>query len=80
VLHEALSNTARHAHATGVEVNVSADATGIRLTVTDNGTGISENGRRSGLANLRERAMQEAYDVFSHAGETGASKAVLSGG
>ena len=56
VLREALSNASRHAHATSVEVEVSADAAGIRLTVTDDGAGIGKGGRRSGLANLRERA------------------------
>ncbi|MER5642282.1 GAF domain-containing protein [Kitasatospora sp. NPDC002227] len=55
VLHEALSNTARHAHATSVEVTVEADDH-LTLTVTDNGDGLPETGRRSGLANLAERA------------------------
>jgi signal transduction histidine kinase len=58
VLREALSNTARHAGASKVEVDVSADTKAITLTVTDNGAGIPEGGRRSGLANLRERAEQ----------------------
>jgi len=58
VLREALSNAARHAHASKVEVNLSADARAITLTVTDNGVGMPEGGRRSGLANLRERAEQ----------------------
>ncbi|MGW4203198.1 GAF domain-containing protein [Streptomyces sp. NPDC004726] len=56
VLTETLSNAARHAHATRVEVNVRATADEVVLTVTDNGRGIPEDGRRSGLGNLRERA------------------------
>ena len=58
VLSEALSNAARHAAASKVEVDVSADSARITLTVTDNGVGIPEGVRRSGLANLRERAEQ----------------------
>jgi signal transduction histidine kinase len=55
VLREALSNAARHAAASTVEVHVRA-AANLSLTVTDNGTGIKPGGRRSGLANLAQRA------------------------
>jgi signal transduction histidine kinase len=55
VLREALSNAARHARATKVDVimRVAADLT---LTVRDNGVGVPATGRRSGLANMAERA------------------------
>ncbi|HSA52942.1 MAG TPA: GAF domain-containing protein [Yinghuangia sp.] len=57
VLREALSNTARHAKATRVEVSVEATARELVLTVTDNGIGIPEQpARSSGLANLADRA------------------------
>ncbi|MEV6210192.1 GAF domain-containing protein [Kitasatospora sp. NPDC051914] len=55
VLQEALSNAARHAGATFVEVTLTAGAD-LVLTVRDNGVGLPEGGRRSGLANLAERA------------------------
>ncbi|HEY0718968.1 MAG TPA: GAF domain-containing protein [Streptosporangiaceae bacterium] len=56
-LREALSNTARHARATRVEVSVEADAAGqLILRVTDNGTGIPAGVHRSGLRNLAQRA------------------------
>ncbi|WP_444545531.1 sensor histidine kinase [Streptomyces roseolilacinus] len=55
-LTEALSNAARHAHATRVEVTARATADEVVLTVADNGRGIPRGGRRSGLGNLRERA------------------------
>ncbi|MET7902260.1 GAF domain-containing protein [Streptomyces sp. NPDC005355] len=56
VLSEALSNAARHAHATRVEVTLKATGKEIALTVSDNGVGIPEQGRRSGLNNLADRA------------------------
>ncbi|MEW2632994.1 GAF domain-containing sensor histidine kinase [Streptomyces sp. NPDC048389] len=56
VLVEALSNAARHAHATRVEVSLRATADEAVLTVTDNGRGIPAGGRRSGLNHLAERA------------------------
>jgi signal transduction histidine kinase len=54
-LREALSNAAKHAQATRVDVTVSAE-TDLVLVVQDNGLGISPDGRRSGLANLKHRA------------------------
>jgi signal transduction histidine kinase len=54
-LREALSNVARHAGATSVDVAVEAGPEAV-LTVRDNGTGMKPPGRRSGLANLAERA------------------------
>ncbi|MFB9391403.1 GAF domain-containing protein [Streptomyces coeruleoprunus] len=56
-LSELLSNAARHAHATRVEVSVRATPTEVALTVTDDGRGVpAAVGRRSGLRNLAERA------------------------
>ena len=56
-LREALSNAARHAAATRVDVTVDVDADRfLTVQVTDNGTGIPANGRRSGLRNLAARA------------------------
>lgn len=56
VLTEALSNAARHAQATRVEVVVSATSDQARLRVRDDGVGLPEGGRRSGLANVAARA------------------------
>ncbi|MFC4463939.1 GAF domain-containing protein [Streptomyces xiangluensis] len=57
VLRETLSNAARHAHATAVEVTAETDGTRLRLRVADNGSGIDPAvTRRSGLDNLRRRA------------------------
>ncbi|MCQ8186873.1 GAF domain-containing protein [Streptomyces sp. RCU064] len=62
---EALSNAARHAQATAVDVGVEVTDTALRLKVADNGHGIdSAVTRRSGLANLRRRA-EELGGSFS---------------
>ena len=56
-LREALSNAARHAQASRIDVSVDVDAEGFLIVrVTDNGVGIPPDGRRSGLRNLRLRA------------------------
>jgi signal transduction histidine kinase len=54
-LREALSNAARHAGASRVDVQVRAGSD-LLLTVTDDGSGIKDTGRRSGLSNLELRA------------------------
>jgi signal transduction histidine kinase len=54
-LREALSNAARHARASRVDVGVEAGSD-LTLTVADDGVGIPPGARRSGLANLAERA------------------------
>ncbi|MXM64697.1 hypothetical protein GR925_14900 [Streptomyces sp. HUCO-GS316] len=57
VLREALSNAARHAHASRVEIAVEAGDQELRLSVADNGRGIDPAVvRRSDLANMRSRA------------------------
>jgi signal transduction histidine kinase len=56
-LREALSNAARHAGASRVDVTVTA-GTDLVLQVRDDGTGFSDTSRRSGLRNLAERAGQ----------------------
>ncbi|MGW7693242.1 sensor histidine kinase [Streptomyces asiaticus] len=62
---EALSNAARHAQATAVDVSVEVTDTALRLKVADNGHGIDPAvTRRSGLANLQRRA-EELGGSFS---------------
>ena len=56
-LREALSNAARHADASGVEVTVDVDPDGmLTVLVIDDGAGIPAGAHRSGLRNLAERA------------------------
>ncbi|HJT99148.1 MAG TPA: histidine kinase, partial [Rhodanobacteraceae bacterium] len=63
---EALTNAARHAHASEVRVRVVADESSIEWSVEDDGVGIdsdeSATRRGSGLAGMRER-------VWAHGGE-----------
>ena len=56
-MREALSNAARHAGASKVEVEVRSHGD-LSLTVRDNGSGIKDAGRRSGLSNLEQRAIK----------------------
>jgi signal transduction histidine kinase len=56
VLREALSNVARHAHASHVDVVLAVSGDTVRLSVDDDGVGITESGRRSGLRNMEVRA------------------------
>jgi signal transduction histidine kinase len=59
VLREALSNAARHSGATRVDVTVDTGPEGmLTVLVRDNGSGIPEGTRRSGLANMADRAGQ----------------------
>jgi PAS domain S-box-containing protein len=55
VLREALSNAARHAHASRVEVRLDLDDE-LVLVVADNGVGMGQPERLSGIANARARA------------------------
>lgn len=57
VVRETLSNAARHAGASELEVVIGAGAD-LVITVSDNGRGLGQTERSSGLANLRARAQQ----------------------
>ncbi|WP_154675209.1 sensor histidine kinase [Parafrankia elaeagni] len=56
VAREALTNAARHAHATRVEIRVAVEGDTVTLEAVDDGVGLGETARRSGLDNLRARA------------------------
>jgi signal transduction histidine kinase len=56
VVREGLTNVARHSGATTVDLMLSATPTRVALDIVDDGVGIGETSRRSGLANLRQRA------------------------
>ena len=57
-LREALSNVAKHAHATQVAVEVTVEERDLVLRIADNGRGMGDQpGVGNGLANMRERAL-----------------------
>jgi signal transduction histidine kinase len=67
VLQEALTNVARHAHATEVEVSLESGSDHLGLTVRDNGRGITPaelNDRKSiGLLGMRERVQSVGGEI-----------------
>jgi signal transduction histidine kinase len=77
IAQEALSNVARHAHASRAEIELAIDDRSIRLTVRDDGCGFNPVERRSsresglGLLGMEERvqALQGQLTIDSRAGE-----------
>ncbi len=68
VLREALSNVARHAHATRVEVLLDVGPP-LLLRIEDDGVGIPDGpGRRSGLVNLADRAAAHGGELMIEPG------------
>jgi len=76
VVREALSNTARHAHAHHADVSLVVNESWVTVTVTDDGVGISDNGRRSGLANLEARARSLAGAFTAHSAPEGGAELI----
>jgi signal transduction histidine kinase len=69
VIREALTNIRRHAHATAADIHLHV-GTELILQITDNGRGLGQTTRSSGLANLRQRALQlgGTFEVTSKPG------------
>jgi signal transduction histidine kinase len=55
VVSEALTNAAKHAHASVIHVNLTADDAVVRLSVRDDGAGGASADRGSGLLGLKDR-------------------------
>jgi signal transduction histidine kinase len=72
-LREALSNAARHGQASHVDVTVQVDGK-LSLLVRDNGSGIKDTTRRSGLANLAQRAERYGGTLTIGAGSDGGTE------
>lgn len=70
VVSEALTNAAKHAHASVVEVELEADDAMVRLSIRDDGVGGADPTRGSGLVGLRDRieALGGKIQVASPAG------------
>ncbi|MFI0714632.1 GAF domain-containing sensor histidine kinase [Streptomyces inhibens] len=76
VLGEALSNAARHAHATAIDISLIVRGGTLSLSVTDNGVGIARGGRRSGLSNLAKRAESVDGELTVEALDRGGTRLV----
>jgi len=76
VVRECLSNAARHARPTRVEVSVAADDDAVVVTVDDDGVGMPATATRaSGTRNLDERARRRGGSFEVAARETGGTRA-----
>jgi signal transduction histidine kinase len=78
VLQESLTNVAKHAHATSVEVTLTRTGDMIRLSVEDNGQGMRHTARGSttsgqGLDSIRERALMLQGECTIRNSESGGS-------
>ena len=76
LLQEALTNVARHAKASSIDVALNEDEHVVRLTITDNGVGFNPESQRGskksfGLLGMRERvcALAGVFDLTSRPGE-----------
>jgi signal transduction histidine kinase len=70
VVAEALTNAAKHAGASEVDVRIEADNGNLHLSIKDNGIGGAEVGSGSGLTGLMDRveALGGTMEICSHAG------------
>jgi GAF domain-containing protein len=63
---EALTNAAKHAHATSVDVQVAASEDVLRVCVSDDGLGGADPARGSGLVGLRDRTEALGGRIWLH--------------
>ncbi|HEX6579131.1 MAG TPA: GAF domain-containing protein [Jiangellaceae bacterium] len=75
VLREALSNAARHAAASSVEVELQVGPQ-VSLTVQDDGVGVDPTTRRSGLLNMQQRAQRLGGDMTVERTDAGGTRLV----
>jgi signal transduction histidine kinase len=75
VVSEMLTNAAKHAHASHVDVDVVADDGVLRVSVSDDGTGGADPARGSGLVGLKDR-VEALGGVISVQSPPGAGTAV----
>ena len=71
VVREGVASGVRHAKSSHVDVLVEVREDSLLLRSRDDGVGVPESGRRSGLANMDERAARHGGEFEVHAGETG---------
>jgi signal transduction histidine kinase len=81
IFQEALTNVARHAAATRVDINLDKHGDRLSLVIADNGKGIHEGAAKSpfslGLLGIRERARRLGGEVDVSAGQAGGTTVSL---
>jgi signal transduction histidine kinase len=78
-LREVLTNAARHAQASKVDVVVALEGPNVVLTATDDGIGLSTetSGRRSGMANMSARAQELGGEcIAERVSESGGTRVI----
>ncbi|MCW2606367.1 MAG: histidine kinase [Frankiales bacterium] len=73
-LREGLSNVARHAHATHVEVSVVLREGVLQVVVEDDGVGVDPAAGSSGLRNLASRALELDGELYLDGGPLGGAR------
>lgn len=80
IMQESLTNVARHARASKVDINLACDETSIEMTISDNGIGIQDGQLSSkksfGLIGMKERA-NTLGGTFKIRSESGSGTTVL---
>ncbi|MGJ0558328.1 sensor histidine kinase [Methylocystis sp.] len=76
VVREALTNVARHAAASTVELSLAASAELVELCITDDGAGLGDPARRSGLENMATRAERWQGTFTATVGTDGAGTVI----
>lgn len=77
VAQEALTNVARHSHATAVELEMGAADGTVVLRVCDDGVGLSGTEPRGGVQGMRERAMLVGARLTLDEGPVGGARVTL---
>jgi signal transduction histidine kinase len=63
IVSEALTNAAKHSHASIVHIDLTADDTAVRLCIRDDGIGGADPGHGSGLIGLKDRVAALGGDM-----------------
>jgi signal transduction histidine kinase len=76
VVRETLANILKHAHATYASIALAASAAELTITIEDDGRGLPSRGRRSGLANLTDRATARGGSMHTAKRDGGGTRIV----
>jgi two-component system sensor histidine kinase UhpB len=77
VAQEAITNTARHAHARHLDLSLTRDPAGVDLRIRDDGRGPGHAGEGAGIRGMRERALLIGADLTVGPRPTGGTEVRL---